>query len=526
MKTLNLTLQHWFIQRLLALRAAAATKMFWAELAVYLCILLFAYTAANKLADVQRFEIQMSQSPMLTARAAYLAWGVPVIELVVGLLLVFPQSRLTGLYSFFSIMAMFTVYIAIIHNYSDEIPCSCGGILEEMSWLQHLLFNLAYMLLAAIAITFTQNTKGLVRAMLTVSSWLAASIVIASGFVSIIFYVYELPLHRPNGFLRLHTGVTPVSKAAIELADDQYYFAGDHGDRIYLGHNMKKLQLIEFDRKLIDTTIHRVRIENEDAYHFRDIRLTVRYPYYYVADGTIPASFRGLLPSHIATPFLQNRSYFLNQYALSETNFVNRLLLDTVQGQVLARETPSGILDIRKDLLEKQFDGQFCVEGSLSYDASSNLITYVYRYRNSFFTLDTNLNLTGRYHTIDTNSRVNFTAATIRSSNQYTLSGPSSAVNYSCHADGGMLYIHARLRADNETHADFRKNSVVDVYDLRNGDYRYSFYVPFRKIRQFIVRGQALFVLNEDKLIIYDLAESRQSKDFPATETGRKTEHL
>ncbi|MEG0917288.1 MAG: hypothetical protein RSF68_09775, partial [Myroides sp.] len=35
----------------------------------------------------------------------------------------------------------FTVYIFLILNYSPFVPCSCGGVLEDLGWWEHLWFN-------------------------------------------------------------------------------------------------------------------------------------------------------------------------------------------------------------------------------------------------------------------------------------------------------------------------------------------------------------------------------------------------
>jgi hypothetical protein len=49
-------------------------------------------------------------------------------------------------------MSMFSAYIIAITQFSDYIPCSCGGILQKMSWNQHLVFNFLFVSLAAAGI--------------------------------------------------------------------------------------------------------------------------------------------------------------------------------------------------------------------------------------------------------------------------------------------------------------------------------------------------------------------------------------
>ena len=40
----------------------------------------------------------------------------------------------------------------IILNFIPDIPCSCGGVLEKMSWNEHLIFNIAFVVLGLVAI--------------------------------------------------------------------------------------------------------------------------------------------------------------------------------------------------------------------------------------------------------------------------------------------------------------------------------------------------------------------------------------
>lgn len=122
------------------------------EIICMLFVILFVYAAASKLLVFDEFKIQIGQSPVLTAYAGWVAWTVPFIEIVTSLMLVIPKFRLLGLYASFMLMVMFTAYIFIILNFSDDIPCSCGGVLEQLGWTEHLIFNIVFIGLAFIGI--------------------------------------------------------------------------------------------------------------------------------------------------------------------------------------------------------------------------------------------------------------------------------------------------------------------------------------------------------------------------------------
>ncbi len=117
-----------------------------------LYIVLFVYAATSKLLVFEAFKLQLGQSPILTAYADYVAWFVPVVELGISGLFLVPKYRIYALYASFSLMAMFTTYIFLILNFSDFIPCSCGGVLQDLGWKEHILFNLVFVLLAILGI--------------------------------------------------------------------------------------------------------------------------------------------------------------------------------------------------------------------------------------------------------------------------------------------------------------------------------------------------------------------------------------
>ena len=115
-------------------------------------VVLFVYAAVTKWLDYDKFRLQIGQSPVLTGSAEIVVWLVPATELVVAALLMISRYRLIGLYASFTIMVMFTAYIVVITRFSDYVPCSCGGVLEKLSWNEHLMFNVVFIVLGAISI--------------------------------------------------------------------------------------------------------------------------------------------------------------------------------------------------------------------------------------------------------------------------------------------------------------------------------------------------------------------------------------
>jgi len=118
----------------------------------FLFILLFVYAAVSKLMDMEKFRVQAGQSPLIYPVANLVIWTVPLLEILISVLLIIPRFRLLGLYSGFGLMVLFSSYIVILLRFSDFVPCSCGGVLEKMSWTQHLVFNIVFVLLGLVGI--------------------------------------------------------------------------------------------------------------------------------------------------------------------------------------------------------------------------------------------------------------------------------------------------------------------------------------------------------------------------------------
>src|SRR5690606_12370418 len=126
------------------------------QVVIYFFIILFVYAAVSKLTDFENFQVQIAQSPLLSAFATPIAYGVVLGELAIAVMLCFTKSRLLGLYLFLGFMTAFTVYIFLILNYSPFVPCSCGGVLEKMGWWEHLWFN-GVVCLVTVFIIITDN---------------------------------------------------------------------------------------------------------------------------------------------------------------------------------------------------------------------------------------------------------------------------------------------------------------------------------------------------------------------------------
>jgi uncharacterized membrane protein YphA (DoxX/SURF4 family) len=129
------------------------------EIIALLFVILFLYTGIAKLMEFDVFQEQLIESPILEPVAPLVAFGLPLTEFIVSFLLFVPRYRLKGLYASFALMIFFTGYVIAILSIDKELPCSCGGIIEQLSWQGHLIFNSGLVVLAVIGILIGRRLK-------------------------------------------------------------------------------------------------------------------------------------------------------------------------------------------------------------------------------------------------------------------------------------------------------------------------------------------------------------------------------
>lgn len=122
-------------------------------------ILLFAYTALNKVDDMNRMELTIAKSPVIGDKAKVVAWSVVVIEIAVTALLFIPRLRYHGIVASLILMIVFSFYVGSILAFAGRLPCACGGVISSMSWSQHLVFNLVFTLIAAVGVWLFRKNK-------------------------------------------------------------------------------------------------------------------------------------------------------------------------------------------------------------------------------------------------------------------------------------------------------------------------------------------------------------------------------
>lgn len=133
-------------------RLSAQTREIIMDIAVYLFIMLFMYTAASKLLTMEFFASTLAKLPVIGSFSLVIAWAIPIIEIMISIVLIVPPMRKIGIWSALILMIAFTLFLIYMVFSGNNLPCHCGGVISTMSWQQHIWFNIGFIALAFISL--------------------------------------------------------------------------------------------------------------------------------------------------------------------------------------------------------------------------------------------------------------------------------------------------------------------------------------------------------------------------------------
>jgi hypothetical protein len=329
--------------------------------------------------------------------------------------------------------------------------------------------------------------------------------------LALVFGLYQLSdkiNHEPNGFIRLFPPHRTKLMRTLDLEYNSYYIAGATPQHVYLANLMTPTLLIKTNYALTDTQRLSLRFAEKTKIASAS-RVTIDPSNIYVMDGVTPAIFKGRLSDLTVRPMRNCRNYFIGSLPISPQTFILKFFSLSMQKSVLAKKTLGRDSVIRApDILEKQIDGMFCTDGAMSYDSASSAVVYVYYYRNQFIRMDTSLHVLYRGRTIDTTSHARIKVSHYESKGMSALTAPPVFVNKHSCISGDYIFIHSGLRSNNEEKENFDNSSVIDVYTLKDGKYKLSFYLPDykkKKVSGFRVFNKTLVALHDRYLVTHRL---------------------
>lgn len=315
---------------------------------------------------------------------------------------------------------------------------------------------------------------------------------------------------RNLSFSRTFVPGTLKTLNTMELKYNSYYIAGRTEHKIYLGNSTGFLNVISADPKLTDSSHIKISLKNIEDPKFKYPFVKIYDPYFYITDGVQPSLFRGLLGEWEAAKFMKDSAFFINALPMAPDRFIIKTMQSSSMEYTLGILGPEYPYLKLRPLLEKQLDGVFCVDGKLHYNDSLKRMVYVYYYRNEFIVSDKDLNLIYKGKTLDTFSRVSSKSMNVNSGNRVLLSSQPRTVNKTSALTGNLIFINSNIMGSNDDEYRYLRSSVIDIFEIRNGQYLFSFYLPGfngRAAREFIIMDHYLIALYSQYLVSYDMGQ-------------------
>ncbi len=471
---------------------------------------LFTYTALSKAMDFKNFQVQLARSPLLSAYAGIISYAMIILELSAVGLLSFAVTRRHGLYASFGLMTAFTLYIWLILNYSDFVPCSCGGILEKMSWNQHLVFNIGSVLLALYGIILMEKERAHGWSRLATS--LTIITVLSAGSIVALFLSSEHIMKKANNFTRRFPHHPILEEQSFDLKVNSYYFAGRSGSHIYLGNSSTPFRLLRINDALQKTDT--LDLVPETNHKFNNLQYTVQDRMLYAYDGSVPVIYASHTDS-LSLPMREISSkevYFDQLVTLSPSQFMLRVEEKATKKTALATLSLKAAekVNINSMLLTDKADGGFDADGRLLFDYTFGNAYYLFYYRNQILKLNNALQLVQQMKTIDTIAAANLKVTTLKNGRK-KLTEPPLLVNRSMTIHRGVIFNESGLMGRYESRDQWRNNAVVDIYTTSPAEYWGSMYVQHRgknRMSQMLITDTHFFVLSGNEIVRYRFAQT------------------
>ena len=128
---------------------------------VILLLLLWVPVSIEKLVDFPSFKRGIYNQPLGNSLATILIYAIPFLEVLTVFALISERFRKQGFLLSIALMAAFTTYIGVaLLGAWENLPCACGSVIKGMSWSQHFLFNLFFLILSILGFLLQNKHQG------------------------------------------------------------------------------------------------------------------------------------------------------------------------------------------------------------------------------------------------------------------------------------------------------------------------------------------------------------------------------
>lgn len=150
-----------------------------------------------------------------------------------------------------------------------------------------------------------------------------------------------------------------------------------------------------------------------------------------------------------------------------------------------------------------EIDGGLKTDGYFSKNNTSIIFTQ-YK-KGNFYKISHKLDKIQRFRTLDSTELIK--GLKIGKDSSFTFERPSLNVNLLTAIEAEKVYLISFVKSKNQSLKDFTKYRTVDAYNIYDGRYLYSFYLPNNKNEKpidFQIKGGEILTLYSKKLVIYD----------------------
>ncbi|WP_077400644.1 hypothetical protein [Cellulophaga omnivescoria] len=331
------------------------------------------------------------------------------------------------------------------------------------------------------------------------------------GFVTFLFLKSEYRMHRNNAFVRRYPH-HPVNKIQdVPIGYNSYYFAGYFENKLYLGNTTAPLHLLEVNIKTRDTSHIMINL-NESDLPFNAVNVKLSPPYFFVMDGSVPCIYRGKINNWDAHLWMKDEVYFMNAIPIDSNRlYIKSIHLETkasILGLYSKVGNKKGKVTLNFDLLERQIDGVFDVDGMMVTEKELSVLSYVYYYRNQYLILDKNLQMVQKNTTIDTVATANISLSEPINNGEVKMNAPPLFINKLAALSPKLMFINSNRLGRYEESKMLKQASIIDVYNWRKKTYDFSFYfynIENESLRELQVYENYLVGLVGNSLSIYEL---------------------
>ena len=137
----------------------ASLNIILSDLCTSLMVLLFTYAGASKLLQQDVFRIQLINVPVIKKYRDIFALTLPIFELLLAVLMIVKHTRVAGLVVSLVTLCILIAYLSISLLTNSDLPCHCGGVINSLSWKQHIFFNLFFIVVATFGLYTQRSVK-------------------------------------------------------------------------------------------------------------------------------------------------------------------------------------------------------------------------------------------------------------------------------------------------------------------------------------------------------------------------------